>query len=154
MNGTINKRIAYIIEQSGKSLTSYAKQIGISQASLRDIVINDSSPKWSTVEKIIKAEPLINTHWLLTGEGSMKKDDNLQPAHITAENSIVGDGNSNNNVGSADESFFKGIISELRNTIADLRSRCSDFERQNQELEKLLNEERERNKQFPIRFVD
>lgn len=154
MNGTINKRIAYIIEQSGKSLTSYAKQIGISQASLRDIVINDSSPKWSTVEKIIKAEPLINTHWLLTGEGSMKKDDNLQPAHITAENSIVGDGNSNNNVGSADDSFLKGIITELRNTIADLRSRCSDFERQNQELEKLLNEERERNKHFPIRFVD
>lgn len=154
MNGTINKRIAYIIEQSGKSLTSYAKQIGISQASLREIVVNGSSPKWSTVEKIIKAEPLIDTHWLLTGEGSMKKEDNLQPTHITAENSIVGDGNSNNSVGAADDSFFKGIISELRHTIADLRSRCSDFERQNQELEKLLNEERERNKQFPIRFVD
>lgn len=133
------------------SQNSFCKALGVSAAYIASIRKSIAPDK---LLGIAEYYPDLNISWLLTGQGSMIIDDKLPSSPITAENSIVGDGNSNNNVGSADDSFLKGIITELRNTIADLRSRCSDFERQNQELEKLLNEERERNKQFPIRFID
>lgn len=74
MYDSINQRIKSIIENSGMSLTAYAKYIGIAQTSLRDCVVNGSEPKFSTLEKLIKAEPLLNYEWLMTGNGPMKRE--------------------------------------------------------------------------------
>lgn len=72
METSINQRIKQIVDDSGLTLNSFSKKIGIAQTSLRDCVVNNTEPKFSTLDKIIKAEPLISPEWLLTGNGKMK----------------------------------------------------------------------------------
>ena len=71
MENTINQRIGEIIKKSGISLTAFAKLIGVAQASLRDCVKNGSEPKFSTLNKILIAKPMISAEWLLRGTGEM-----------------------------------------------------------------------------------
>lgn len=75
METTVNERIEKIIQSSGLSLTAFAKLIGVAQTSLRDCVKNGAEPKFSTLNKIIRAKPLISAEWLLTGKGEMEKTD-------------------------------------------------------------------------------
>lgn len=70
METTINQRIEDVIIYTGLSLTAFAKHIGIAQTSLRDCVKNNSEPKYSTLNKIIIANPIISSEWLLLGTGS------------------------------------------------------------------------------------
>lgn len=155
MKTTISDRIKVCYEQSeARSIRSYALSLGMPESTLRDILKKGVEPKSAFINKFIAANPWLSVEWLMTGEGPMKKDEKLSPSPITAENSIVGDGNNNNSIQSADDSFWKDLVNNLQATISDLRTRCGDFERQNQELQKLLDEERERNKQFPIRYID
>lgn len=73
MGTTINQRIEDVIIYTGLSLTAFAKHIGIAQTSLRDCVKNNSEPKYSTLNKIIIANPIISSEWLLLGTGQMLK---------------------------------------------------------------------------------
>lgn len=75
MESTINKRIEEIIEHFDMNVTSFSKLIGVAQTSLRDCVKGGAEPKFSTLNKIIIAKPLISSEWLLTGNGSMIKED-------------------------------------------------------------------------------
>lgn len=134
------------------SQNAFCKTLGVSAAYIASIRKSIAPDK---LLGIAEYYPDLNLSWLLTGQGSMLKDEKLSPSPVTAENSIVGDGNNNNHIQApADDSFWKDLVQNLQATITDLRTRCGDFERQNQELQKLLDEERERNKQYPTRFVD
>lgn len=74
MEESINERIKKVISKSNcKSVRQFAIKIGIAQTSLNDVVRNGAEPKFSTIDKIIKAEPLISPEWLLTGKGEMLK---------------------------------------------------------------------------------
>jgi len=75
METTINQRIKNVIDDSGLTINSFSKKIGIAQTSLRDCIVKNAEPKFSTLDKIIKAVPLINPEWLLTGNGNMKKNE-------------------------------------------------------------------------------
>lgn len=71
METTVNERIALIISQCGyKSKRSFAEKIGVAQTSLNDI-LRGAEPKYSTLYKILEAEPLISAEWLLRGKGEM-----------------------------------------------------------------------------------
>ncbi|HBJ20570.1 MAG TPA: hypothetical protein DDY95_05495 [Bacteroides sp.] len=71
METTVNERIAQIIFQCGyKSKRSFAEKIGVAQTSLNDI-LRGAEPKYSTLYKILEAEPLISAEWLLRGKGEM-----------------------------------------------------------------------------------
>lgn len=71
METTVNERIAQIISQCGyKSKRSFAEKIGVAQTSLNDI-LRGAEPKYSTLYKILEAEPLISAEWLLRGKGEM-----------------------------------------------------------------------------------
>ena len=73
METTVNERIAQIISQCRyKSKRSFAEKIGVAQTSLNDI-LRGAEPKYSTLYKILEAEPLISAEWLLRGEGDMIK---------------------------------------------------------------------------------
>lgn len=73
MESTINERIAFIISKLGyKSKRAFAEKIGIAQTSFNDI-LKGAEPKYSTLNKILIAEPLISPEWLITGEGEMLK---------------------------------------------------------------------------------
>lgn len=155
MKTTISDRIKVCYEQSGaRSIRSYALSLGMPERTVGDVINKGVEPRTPFINKFLAANPQLSAEWLMTGEGPMKKDEKLSPSPITAENAIVGDGNNNNSIQSADDSFWKDLVNNLQATISDLRTRCGDFERQNQELQKLLDEERERNKKYPIQFVD
>lgn len=99
MEESVNQRINKVIEDSGITLTAFAKMIGIAQTSLRDCVKNGAEPKFSTLHKILIAKPSISAEWLLTGKGNMKKSEfsdldiieNLKEENISlrAENKLL-----------------------------------------------------------------
>ncbi len=99
---------------------------------------------------IAKQFPDLNITWLLTGQGSMLNDEKLTTPDVTAQNSIVGDQNHHNSIGLIDDSFWKKMVQTLQDTITDLRARCSTYEQQNQELQRLLDEEKKRNFYQPM----
>lgn len=75
MDCSVNERINEIISKNGyKSRRAFADKIGVAQTSLNDI-LKGAEPKFSTLNKILKAEPLISAEWLLLGEGSMLKEE-------------------------------------------------------------------------------
>lgn len=76
MENTINERISEIISNMGyKSKRAFAEKIGVAQTSLNDI-LNGAEPKFSTLNKILIAEPLISAEWLMRGDGEMIKENN------------------------------------------------------------------------------
>ena len=58
-----------------KSKRSFAEKVGVAQTSLNDI-LKGAEPKYSTLSKILKAEPLISAEWLMRGEGDMRVGNN------------------------------------------------------------------------------
>lgn len=73
MKSSVNERINKIISNMGyKSKRAFAEKIGVAQTSLNDI-LNGAEPKFSTLNKILIAEPLISAEWLMRGEGDMLK---------------------------------------------------------------------------------
>lgn len=71
MKSPINERIKEIVDKSGKSVRAYAEFAGIAQTTLNDCIKGSTEPKFGLIDKIVSAEPNINTDWLLTGKGDM-----------------------------------------------------------------------------------
>jgi hypothetical protein len=91
MEITINERFKMLMrELDYKSVRAFAAKIGVSQTSFNDI-INGAEPKYSTIFKVLKAEPNINAEWLMTGEGEMLKSNisPLKPDDNDAANVVV-----------------------------------------------------------------
>lgn len=80
MESTINQRIKEIIKNSGKTINSYAVLIGISQPTLKACVDGDNNPRFDTLQKILKGDPMISAEWLMRGVGEMLLTEN-QPQH-------------------------------------------------------------------------
>lgn len=78
MRTSINQRIKQIIEHSGKTINSYASFIGISQPTLKACVDGSNNPSYDTIQKILIANPIISSEWLIRGEGPMLKSENPQ----------------------------------------------------------------------------
>lgn len=84
MESAINERINCImLKFSIKSVRQFANNIGVAATSLNDIVRNGAEPKFSTLEKILKAEPSISAEWLLRGEGEMLR--------LPSSNNVIND---------------------------------------------------------------
>lgn len=123
MENTINERIRLIIKQLDyKSARAFALKIGISQTSFNDI-LKGAEPKFSTLNKILTAEPLISAEWLLTGTGEMlRQTPSISSSNQGAGNKIeynhVGIGNSvNANI--SDSSSQKTICPTGKVEVAD-----------------------------------
>ena len=88
----IANRLANYIGNSGYTINSFAKYVGIDQANLSKMTKGKLTITPKTISKISSVCSELDTHWLLTGEGSMIK----QPTTTISNNHITGD---NNNVG-------------------------------------------------------
>ena len=74
---TIGDRIATLIDvYAGGKNTQFASEIETNEANLRGYTQRGIIPKCDVIEKIVKHYD-VNAHWLLTGEGSMKKEENV-----------------------------------------------------------------------------
>lgn len=80
---TILSRIQKIAETEGITIGALEKQIGASKGVLYRAISNgtDIQSKW--IQIIVKNYPLYSTRWLLTGEGTMLRDNNLPVAKKT-----------------------------------------------------------------------
>lgn len=73
METTINQRIKMIVDESGKTVNSYAAMIGVSQPTLKACVDGNNAPRFDTLQKILIANPMISAEWLMRGEGKKTK---------------------------------------------------------------------------------
>ena len=76
MENTANQRISLAIKNSGyKSVNAFSKATGISQPTLSGCVTGNKEPRLTLLSEIIKGLPRISAEWLITGEGSMYKEE-------------------------------------------------------------------------------
>lgn len=72
MNPTTEKdRIRMVMEQEGLSSALFAKEIGISAATLSNILSERNKPSLDVLQKIINRYRLISSDWLFLGIGTM-----------------------------------------------------------------------------------
>lgn len=72
MEETVNERIRLVMENFGyRSVRAFATKIGIAPTSLNDVIRKGAEPKFSTLSKLLVAEPLLSAEWLLRGDGKM-----------------------------------------------------------------------------------
>lgn len=88
MEQSINERISMVMrEYNYRSVNQLANKIGVARTSLNDIVKNNAEPKYSTISKILEAEPSISAEWLLRGKGEMTKQGTNQELSAGGGNS-------------------------------------------------------------------
>jgi predicted transcriptional regulator len=78
---TVNQRITKIYENLQITQYRFAKDTGVSTATLNNLIVNpEGSPSFSTIQKILSSYKNLNARWLLMGEGDMWINENLDIA--------------------------------------------------------------------------
>ncbi len=86
----INKRLASFVESLNIDVKAFEIQTGLSNGFVNNV---GDSIRTSSLDKISKAHPTLNTSWLLTGEGQMLKSD--KQVSKTTEDSDSNDNSKN-----------------------------------------------------------
>ena len=85
---TISERIKRIIDHYGISVRAFEKSIGASNNSIQTTIKRKSDVKTGTINKILQVYKEISQEWLLTGKGSMLKEN--KDVSILEKPSLVG----------------------------------------------------------------
>lgn len=91
-------RLQCVINTLGISNLKFANAIGVSQSFVSLMVKGKSKISRSAIDKIGKAYPKVNIHWLITGEGEMFFPDSAKPETRLLEESTAKYQKSNNAV--------------------------------------------------------
>jgi len=67
----IKHRIRNIMISEGYNAGKFAEEIGVQASALSHILSGRNNPSYDLIVKIITRFPSVNSHWLLTGKGSM-----------------------------------------------------------------------------------
>lgn len=123
MESVVNDRIRAIYQNSGyNSVLAYSKALGVPQTTLNDCIRGLKSPRVALLSAILKHNPRISAEWLLTGEGSMYKEEaksgNVQ---IGTGNTMAG-GDVRSEGGSVEVALLKKEIECLKEEIERLRA--------------------------------
>lgn len=79
VNDFVSDRIEAIMRHFGKNKNSFSSDIGLTNnVTIGRIVNENRNPSFEVLQKIAIAYPEVNFNWLLTGEGSMLKNDNSE----------------------------------------------------------------------------
>lgn len=70
---TITDRIVKIMTKEGHTVSTFAKKLGISWSSAKNIISGRNAPNYETIVKIIECFDSIDANWLIMGEKSIKK---------------------------------------------------------------------------------
>lgn len=79
----IIKRLKHFIDHKNISISAFEKSIGMSNASFRKSLQNNTAIGTDKLEKILNNYTEINPEWLLTGEGPMIKNGQSTHNEIT-----------------------------------------------------------------------
>ena len=83
---TINKRIITIVDFYNLTRYKFSQETGISDAVLCNIYKGKNKPSYDLIEKILNKYKTIDANWLLTGRGTMIKE---EPQLQVLQESIV-----------------------------------------------------------------
>lgn len=101
----MKERILQFLTAEKISPAEFADKIGVQRSSMSHILSGRNYPSAAFLQKMLKVYPLVNSRWLMIGDGPMnlKTTENIES---TDENSIVNvENQSNNNNGSQDFLF-------------------------------------------------
>ncbi|MCD4737311.1 MAG: helix-turn-helix domain-containing protein [Bacteroidales bacterium] len=68
------KRIQKILDHNQLSSSGFAEKIGLQRSNVSHVLSGRNKPSLDFILKILNAFPEINPGWLLTGNGTMKRD--------------------------------------------------------------------------------
>lgn len=87
METTINQRIKKIVDMSGKNVSAYAAEIGVSQPTLSACISGANAPRFDTLQKILIGNPMISAEWLMRGgnDDGMFKSKNYGIGYVCEE---------------------------------------------------------------------
>ncbi|MBR9855090.1 MAG: helix-turn-helix transcriptional regulator [Algicola sp.] len=80
VNSGIVSRIQTIIDQLGLSVSAFADAIGVQRSSISHLLNGRNKPSLDFVIKLVQTYPEIDLYWLLKGEGSFYKEEDVEPA--------------------------------------------------------------------------
>jgi|GEM_PF-750665 len=125
---TIKKRCNYISETYEVSKSAFYKKIEMSSGSFRGKAINTPLNS-NAIEKIITNYPQINVHWLITGEGNILTQPNLNKdsKQINYSNSFT------DNTSSVEEA-----ADEKTYTSPEKKNRIKELEQENKHLKEMI----------------
>lgn len=136
---SINERINIVMRECNyRSVNQLANKIGVARTSLNDIVKNNAEPKYSTISKILEAEPSISAEWLLRGKGEMTKQPTNQETPVSTNNSDM------------ESAFLKKEAFYLR----QMNERLDDLIKANETIENLKEEVESLKKQLELAEQD
>lgn len=148
MENEVKQRLKTYLDSQRITQLAFCKALGVSSGYISSMRKSISPDKLSS---IAANYPNLNITWLLTGQGPMLNDENVSSANVSAEKSVVNTGDHakiNYNQEDQGDSFWKGLVTELRERIAELKEKCDEKERQYQETAKLLDQAREENERL------
>ncbi len=74
---SVNERIVLIMNEKNLNKNSFAKLIGMSQPTIKQVENKENLPSLKFLLEILKAFPDISAEWLLTGQGKMIKGEGM-----------------------------------------------------------------------------
>ncbi|MCD7850762.1 MAG: hypothetical protein LUH63_14105 [Parabacteroides sp.] len=105
-------RIQYIIDKEGLNISSFSKEIGVVDQTMRNILKKrGSKPSYEVLFKIIQRYAWLDARWFMTGIGSETNE----------INNIIGSANAD-----FDVAFYKQLISSQQKTIENLSEAIRD----------------------------
>ncbi len=83
-------RILKILKEENLTASQFADAIDVQRSSMSHILSGRNNPSLDFVNKILKAFPLLNTDWLMSGTGSMYKSEKKDNEVISVEQTTMG----------------------------------------------------------------
>jgi DNA-binding XRE family transcriptional regulator len=73
----LSERMAKLLNHYGLNPNELAKKIGGARTKAYNVISGKTKPQWDTMESILETFPEISAEWLVRGEGSMLKANNV-----------------------------------------------------------------------------
>ena len=82
------QRIIRIMEDENMNATQFAEAIGIQRAAMSHITNGRNNPSADIITKVVKRFNTVNPGWLLTGDGSMRINDNGSVTGVNTQQNL------------------------------------------------------------------
>ena len=79
----MKERIQQIMQREGLSPSRFAEEIGIQRSAMSHIISGRNNPSLDVVMKILERFKYIQSDWLLTGQGTMVREEGRTSADLT-----------------------------------------------------------------------
>ena len=117
MENTVSERIKFLIDTREKgNKSAFGRTVGISSQAVSDLIEAKGGPSFTSLQKILKGYPDINSDWLIFGEGEMQKGQQSKTTDLTSGEATV-----ERATELASNGLLREIIDTQKETITDLR---------------------------------